>query len=200
MKKKTLASMIISLIIGVILGIIIVLLAGIVNVSFLVKWTMIIMGVIIIISNVPSLVTGAMNVKKTSGLINLIMSVIGIAMGAMMIFMQNEVITAILAVYLIVFPIIYVVISKDWKNAIKSEWLKILIGVLLIAFMPAIMGAADAIVKVIMLVAGWATVAISVLIFLVSLFIYLCATKKFAKKDEQFYETTDYSESNSENG
>lgn len=177
-KKRTLASMIISLIIGVILGVLIVLLAGIVDVSFIMKWTLIIMGIIIIISNVPSLVTGIMSIKTTSGIVNLIMSILGIALGAMMIFMQNSIITIIVAVYLIAFPIISIVLSKDWKNAIKSEWLKILIGVLLLVFLPAIIGAADTIVYVLMLVAGWGTIGVSVLLFVLSLISFIMASKK----------------------
>ena len=190
LKKQTLASMIISLIIGVILGTLIVLLAGIVNVSFIIKWTLIIMGIITIISNVPSLVTGIISIKTTSGIVNLIMSILGIALGAMMIFMQNEIITTILAVYLIVFPIISIILSKDWKNAIKSEWLKILIGVLLIVFLPAIMGVADTIVKVLILIAGWATIGISVLLFVLSLVAFLKASKIAGNTTPDFTETT----------
>ena len=188
-KKKTLASMIISLIIGVILGALIVLLAGIVDVSFIMKWTLIIMGIIIIISNVPSLVTGIMSIKTTSGIVNLIMSILGIALGAMMIFMQNSIITIIVAVYLIAFPIISIALSKDWKNAIKSEWLKILIGVLLLVFLPAIIGAADTIVYVLMLVAGWGTIGVSVLLFVLSLISFIMASKK-ADNASETIETT----------
>lgn len=190
LKKKTLASMIISLIIGVLLGALIIVLAGIVDVSFIMKWTLIIVGIIIIISNVPSLVTGIMSIKTVGGIVNVILSVLGIVLGAMMIFMQNEVITTILAVYLIAFPIVSIVLSKDWKNAIKSEWLKILIGVLLIVFLPAIIGAAEAIVKVILLVAGWATVGISVLLFLISLVVWIKAAKKAENTPPEFVETT----------
>ena len=188
-KKKTLASMISSLIIGVILGALIVLLAGIVDVSFIMKWTLIIMGIIIIISNVPSLVTGIMSIKTTSGIVNLIMSILGIALGAMMIFMQNSIITIIVAVYLIAFPIISIALSKDWKNAIKSEWLKILIGVLLLVFLPAIIGAADTIVYVLMLVAGWGTIGVSVLLFVLSLISFITASKK-ADNASETIETT----------
>ena len=189
-KKQTLTSMIISLIIGVILGALLVLLAGIVDVSFLLKWTLIIVGIITIISNVPSLVTGIMNIKTVGGIVNLIMSILGIGLGIMMIFMQNEIITIILAVYLIAFPIITIILSKNWKNAIKSEWLKILIGVLLIVFFPAILGAADTIVKILMLVAGWATIGISVLLFVISLVALIIASKKAEKVAPEFTETT----------
>ncbi|MBE6647043.1 MAG: hypothetical protein E7611_05335 [Ruminococcaceae bacterium] len=190
LKKQTLASMIISLIIGVILGTLILLLAGIVDASFIIKWTLIIMGIITIISNIPSLVTGIMNIKAVSGIVNLVMSILGIVLGAMMIFMQNEIITTILAVYLIAFPIVSIILSKDWRNAIKSEWLKILIGVLLIVFLPAIIGAADTIFNILLTVAGWVTIGISVLLFVLSLVAFLKATKKAQNTAPDVTETT----------
>lgn len=189
LKKKILANMIISLMIGVVLGVLIVLLAGILDVSFIIKWALIVTGIIVIISNIPSLVTSIMSIKTVAGIVGLIMSVLGIALGAMMIFMQNEIITAIVAVYLIAFPIVSIVLSGDWKNAVKSEWIKILIGVLLIVFLPAILGAADTIVYVIMLVAGWGTVGVSVILFLLSLIAWLKAVKKSDKECPDIIET-----------
>ncbi len=186
-KKSTLAGMIISLVIGLILGAVILALAGVVDVSFIIKWGLIITGIIIIISNIPSLVTGIMNIKSVGGIVALILSILGIALGITMIFLQNEILTAIVAIYLIAFPIVEVVLSKDWKDRIKNEWIKILIGVLLIAFLPALLGAADEIVKVLMLVAGWTVIGISVLLFVISLIAFIKSAKN---STDDFVETT----------
>ncbi len=186
-KKSTLASMIISLAIGLILGVVILALAGLVDVSFIIKWGLIITGIIIIISNIPSLVTGILNVRSVGGVVSLIMSIFGIVLGTTMIFLQNEILTAIVAIYLIAFPIVEIVLSKDWKNKIKSEWIKILIGVLLIAFLPALLGVADQIVYILMLVAGWATIGVSTLLFVISLVAFLLNNNKTS---EEFVETT----------
>ncbi len=175
--------MIISLVIGLILGIVILALAEIVDI----KWGLIITGIIIIISNIPSLVMGIMNIKSVGGIVALVMSIFGIALGVTMIFFQNEILTAIVAIYLIVFPIVEIVLSKDWKNQIKSEWIKILIGVLLIAFLPALLGAADQIVYILMCVAGWATIGVSTLLFVISLVAFLLNNNKTSK---EFVETT----------
>lgn len=178
-KKNVLASIIVSLIIGVLLGALLILLAGILDVSFLIKWTLIIIGIITIIGNVPSLVNGILNVNRASGIIDLIFAIVGIVLGIMMIFMQGTVMTVILAVYLIAFPIVRIILSgKDgWRDQIKKEWIKILIGALSLAFLPAIIAAADAVVSTIILVSGCVVIGISVIFFVISLISYVKTCK-----------------------
>ena len=140
------------------------------------------MGIITIIGNIPSLVNGIMNISKASGIIDLIFSILGIVLGCMMIFNQGPVINIILAVYLIAFPIVRIILAgKDgWKDQIKKEWLKILIGALLIAFLPAVLADADAIIGLIMVIAGWVVIGLSVILFALSLISYIAACKKVA--------------------
>lgn len=179
-KKNVLASMIISLIIGVILGTLLVVLAGVLDFTDLLKWGLIIVGIITIISNIPSLVNGILNINKPAGIIDLIFAILGIVLGCLMIFMQGTVVTVIVAVYLIAFPIVRIVLAgKDgWKDQIKKEWVKILIGVLLLAFLPALMNAANDAFSIILLVAGWVVIGLSVLLFALSLVSYITASKK----------------------
>ena len=178
-KKNVLANIIISLIIGVILGTLLVILSSILPISLLITWGLIIVGIITIISNVPALVTGIMNIKKAQGIIDMIFAVLGIILGAMMIFMQNEVITIILAAYLIVFPIVRIILArKGWKDQIKEEWVKILIGALLLTFLPALTNAANDVFGLILLIAGWVVIGLSVLLFVLSLISYILAAKK----------------------
>ena len=178
-KKNVLASIIISLIIGVLLGTLLVILSGILDVSFLIKWSLIIIGIVTIISNIPSLVNGIMNIGKASGIVDLIFSIIGIGLGCLMIFRQGTVITVIVAVDLIVFPIVRIILAnKLWKDQIKKEWIKILVGALLLTFLPALLAAADTVVSLIILIAGWAVIGISVLLFVLSLISYIKAVKK----------------------
>ena len=182
-KKNVLANIIVSLIIGVLLGVLLVVLAGILDVSFLIKWSLIIVGIITIISNIPSLINGILNITKASGIIDLIFSVLGIVLGCMMIFMQGTVITVIVSVYLIAFPIVRIVLAggNGWKDQIKKEWIKILIGVLLLAFLPALLAAADTVVSTVILVAGWVVIGLSVLFFILSLVSFITASKKLAE-------------------
>lgn len=178
-KKNILSSIIISLIIGVLLGVLLVVLSGILDVSFLIKWGLIIIGILTIIGNIPSLVTGIINITRASGIVDLIFSVLGIVLGCMMIFNQGPIITILVSVYLIAFPIIRIILAGAmWKNQIKKEWIRILIGVLLLAFLPGIMFAADTIVSTVILISGWAVIGISVLLFVLSLISYISASKK----------------------
>ena len=179
-KKNVLASIIISLVIGVILGTLLVVLSGVLEFSDLLKWGLIIVGVITIISNIPSLVNGILNITKPAGVIDLIFSILGIALGCMMIFMQGTVVTVIVAVYLIAFPIVRIALAggAGWKDQIKKEWVKILIGALLLAFLPALTHAANDAFAIILLVAGWVVIGLSVLLFVLSLISYIMASKK----------------------
>jgi hypothetical protein len=179
-KKNVLASIIISLIIGVILGTLLVVLAGVLDFTDLLKWGLIIVGIITIIGNIPSLVNGILNISKPAGIIDLIFAILGIVLGCLMIFVQGTVITVIVAVYLIAFPIVRIVLAgkTGWKDQIKKEWVKILIGALLLAFLPALMNAANDAFSIILLVAGWVVIGLSVLLFVLSLVSYILASKK----------------------
>ena len=178
-KKNVLANIIISLIIGVILGTLLVVLSSILDVSFLIKWGLIAVGIITIISNVPSLVNGIVNITKAAGIIDLIFSILGIVLGCMMIFMQGTVITVIVSIYLIAFPIVRIILAgaAGWKDQIKKEWIKMLIGVLLLVFLPGLLAAADSVVSLLILIAGWVVIRLSVLFFLLSLVSYIKAVK-----------------------
>ena len=178
-KKNVLANIIISLIIGVVLGTVLVVLSSVLAFSDLLKWGLIIVGIITVISNVPGLVNGILNIKYPAGIIDLIFSVIGILLGCMMIFNQGTIVTIIVAIYLIVFPIIRILISRsNWKDQIKEEWAKILIGCLLLAFLPALTNAANDVFGLILLISGWVVIALSVIFFTASLVSYIFAVKK----------------------
>jgi len=179
-KKNLLANIIISLIIGVLLGTLIIVLSSVLAFSDLLKWGLIIVGVITIISNIPSLVNGILNITKASGIVDLIFAIVGIALGCMMIFMQGTVITVIVSVYLIAFPIVRIILAggEGWKDQIKKEWIRILIGALLLAFLPALTNAANDAFSIILLIAGWVVIGISVLLFVLSLVSYIKAAKK----------------------
>lgn len=188
-KKNLLANIITSLVIGVLAGVAVILLSTFLDVSFLIKWGLIIAGIIVIISNIPALINGALNAKKMSGVVDLIFAALGIVLGCMMIFVQGTVITVLVSVYLIAFPIIRILLSGAWRDQIKKEWLRILIGILLLAFLPALLSAADTIVKTVILVTGCVIIGLSVLMFALSLYSYLTALKK-VNESQEFFETS----------
>lgn len=177
-KKHVLASIIISLVIGLLIGVVLLALAGNLDVSFIIRWGLIITGIIVIISDIPSLIYGIMNIKTPRGIFDVISAVLGIGLGCMMIFMQGTVITVIVSVYLVALPIVRVLFAEDKMDCLKEEWVRILIGILLLVFLPALLNAADTIVYYVLLIAGWAAIVISVLSFLVSLISFIRHEKK----------------------
>ena len=183
-KKNLLASIIVSLIIGVVFGVLLILMSSYFEISVLLKWALIITGIIVIFTNISPLVNGIMNIGSVSGIVDVIFAILGIVLGGMMIFNHGAVITVIVSVYLIAFPIIRIFLSGDWKNRIKSEWLRLLIGVLLLVFLPTIFDVANIVGKTIILISGWAVIGISVLLFTLSLISYIMASKNKNSSDD----------------
>ncbi len=182
-KKNVLANIIISLIVGVILGILLVVLANVLHFSVLLYWGLVVVGIITIISSVPGLVNGVLNITKLTGIFDLIFSILGIGQGLMLIFMQGKYIPIILAIYLIVFPIIRIFLAwSSWKDQIKKEWVRILIGALLLAFLPSVIKGADTAFNLILMIAGYVVIGLSVLLFILSFISYIAASKKAASE------------------
>ena len=120
-----------------------------------------------------------MNIKKPAGIIDFIFAAMGIVLGFMMIFEHGTIITLILGAYLIAFPIIRIVISmRAWADQLKKEWIKILIGALLLTFLPAVMNAADGVFSLVLLIAGCVIIGLSLLFFAISLISYIFAMNK----------------------
>ena len=189
-RKLILTKMLVSLVFGIALGGVLLLINEFVSASSLIKWAIIIAGIVITVANVPSLISGIVNVSEKEGLVELILSAVGVLMGLVMIFMHNSVITIIFAVYLIIIPVVEIILSKDRINTLKGEWLRILIGALLIAFLPALFGAADKIFNIILTISGWVIIAITAISFGFSLYGFLKAPKTVAPNGAEVVETT----------
>ena len=182
-KKSVLAEIIISLVFGLIFGGLLLFLSTL-GAATIIKWVLIVTGIIIILTNIAPLIRGIVNLahKEKGGLFDVIVSAIAVVLGAIMIVYQNAIIstilTVILAIYLIVLPIIRIVIAPSKKEQLSKEWLRILIGAILIVFLPAILGAADAIVNILLMIAGIVIIVLTVLSFVLSLIAYIKASKK----------------------
>ena len=177
-KKHVLASIIISLVIGLLIGAVLLALAGHLDVSAILRWGLIITGIIVIVCNIPSLIYGALNIKSGRGIFDVISAILGIGLGCMMIFMQGTVITVIVSVYLVALPVVRVLFAEDKSDCLKEEWVRILIGILLLVFLPALLHAADTIVYYALKIAGWGAIGISVLSFIFSLVSFIRREKK----------------------
>ena len=173
-KKNLIASRVVSMIIGVLVGVLLWVLAALLQpatVATIIYWGLVIYGILIIIGNVPGLVTGIANIKKPEGIVNVILSVLGIVMGAMLIFNQSTVLVAIVACYMIVFPIVRILISRKGTRgeAFRRELLRMILGVLLLVFLPALMNAAFELVHWVLLIAGWVTIVLSVVLGVIAI-------------------------------
>lgn len=182
-KKSVLAEIIISLVFGLIFGGLVLFLSTL-GAGTIIKWVLIVTGIIIVITNIAPLIRGIVNLahKEKGGLFDVIVSAIAMVLGIVMIVYQNAIvstiITVLLAIYLIVLPIIRIIIAPSKKEQLSKEWIRILIGAILIVFLPAILGAADAIINLLLMIVGIVIIALTVLSFVLSLIAYIKATKK----------------------
>ena len=153
-KKQLLTKIIVSSVSSVLLGLLLILLPTLLPVSKLISICFIVFGVITIINYIPSLITGLRNITTPDGIGDLIGAIFGITIGAIMIFYQGILLTVLAAVFLIALPLLRVLFSRNHMAALRSEILRIILGIVLIAFLPALVGAMDLIVKIILTVIG----------------------------------------------
>ena len=153
-KKQLLTKIITSTITSILLGVLLILLPILLPVSKLIHIAFIILGVITIINYIPSLLSGIKNIATLDGKSDLIGAILGIAIGAVMIFYQGTLLTVLASVFLIALPLLRILLARDHMAALRGEILRILLGIVLIAFLPALVGAVDLIVKIILTVIG----------------------------------------------
>ena len=153
-KKQLLAKIITSTVTSILLGLVLILLPILFPVSKLIYIAFVVLGVITIINYIPSLISGIKNISTMEGKADLIGSIFGMAIGAVMIFNHGTLLTVLAAIFLIILPILRILLSRDHMAALRSEILRIILGIVLIAFLPALMGAMDLIVKIILFTIG----------------------------------------------
>ena len=164
-KNNRIATRVISMILGILMGVALVILGSVVKAETLVWLALIVLGVIVIIGNIPSLIYSIANIKAKGAIFDLIASVIGILLGLGLIFSQSQVITVILAAYMIVFPVIRIVLAKSaWAEQLGREILRIILGVVLLVFGGVIFAASMDILNLLLSIIGWVVIAL-VLVF-----------------------------------
>ena len=164
MKKNLLVARIIVTVIGLLLGALLLVLGSILTpetVATIIHWGLVIYGVIIMIGNIPGLISGIANVNKPAGVFDLICSVLGIGLGAAMIFYQGTVLVALVAAYLIVFPLVRVLLASQKGEQLKRELVRVVLGVVLLIFVPSIVGAAFTLIHLLLVIGGWVVIALS---------------------------------------
>lgn len=195
MKKNLLIARIAVMIIGILVGVLLLVLGGILTpetVGTIIHWGLIIYGIIIIIGNVPGLISGIANVHTAAGVFDLICSVLGIALGVAMIFYQGSVLVALVAIYLIVFPLIRVLMAGKKAEQLKRELLRIVLGVLLLVFVPNWTETISNVLQVLFFVCGGAVILLSLAFGIIE--IVRIATAKRIKVPENGHIYVDFEE------
>ena len=171
-KKRAILSRLILMIIGVVIGALLLVLASVLTetvVGTVIHWVLIVCGILIIIGQVPGLLAGIAHINERAGLLDLGASLLGIMLGILLIFFQNAVLVAVLGACLILLPILRLVFSPDRKKRLVPELIRIILGVLVLLFLPALTSAAFRVLQIVLTAAGWVLIGLSVILFIVML-------------------------------
>ncbi len=183
LKKNLLTARIVVMVIGILIGVLLLVIGSILQPGTILKIInvgLIIYGILIIIGNIPGLISGIANVHAPAGVFDLVTSALGIGLGIVLIFWRGEILVSLVAVYLIIFPIIRVLLAKNKGEQFKREILRIVLGLLLWLFVPGLVGATAELVHWLLVGTGWLVIVLSVLFGAIE--IYRIATAKEAPK------------------
>jgi len=100
-----------------------------------------------------------------------------------MIFYQGTVLIALVAAYMIVFPLIRVLLANQKVEQLKRELVRMVLGVVLLVFLPSLLGAAFEIVHLLLVIGGWTVIALSTLFGVIE--IIRIALAKETKESEE---------------
>ena len=183
--KNQIVNRVISMVLGILMGVVLVVLGGLVKAETLVWLALVVWGVIIIIGNVPGLISSIANIKEKGSVFDLIISIIGILMGvALIIGKAYDILTIIVAIYMLIFPIIRVVLAKtNWGEQLKREALRIVLGVVLLVFGGVLIGVGMTVLNILLAIIGWVVIALATVFGLID--IIRLATKKNAAPAEE---------------
>ena len=164
MKKNLLVARIVVMVIGILVGVLLLVLGGILKpstVATIIHWGLIIYGIFIVIGNVPGLVSGIANINRPAGVFDLISAALGIALGLVMIFYHGSVLVAFVAAYLILFPLLRVLLAERKGEQLKRELVRIIMGVVLLVFVPNWSEAIAGVLRILLFVCGGAVICLA---------------------------------------
>ena len=154
--KNSLAFLLTAGILGILLGVLLL----VIDFSKILSLIFIIVGIFILIANLPSFIYSLTSVNIPG----IITSLLPILAGILMIFWHNSVLFYILGLYLIILPIIRILMAYDKSLHLRIELPRIVIGVLLLLIGPG------TVINTFFDVAGYIIIAISIILTLVGIF------------------------------
>lgn len=177
-KKNLIIARVTGTLLGVLLGVLVLVLAAVLKPETLhriIQVTLIICGIFTIISNIPELVSGAANLNTSLGLVDFISAILGIAMGIALIFFQSTVLVIVIGAYMILFPLLRILMAREkGKQFLREVW-RLIMGVLVLVFLPMLLDAAFTVVHILLLVVGWVVIAGAVIAGVISIIRIACA-------------------------
>ncbi|MBQ8433057.1 MAG: hypothetical protein IJX28_09265 [Clostridia bacterium] len=152
-KRYVGGSVLLSTLLGVLAGVLLLCL----NAELLLTIVFVIMGIVTVCYQLPGITVGLMSFSTKEGKITLFFSALSAIIGFLMIFWHSQFLMFFLGAYLLVFPLLQILLSKEKKERLKTELPKIILGVVMLLIGPA--GALGALFKI----AGWAIILLSIL-------------------------------------
>ena len=144
---------------GVALGLLLIL----TPVSFLLNVIFVVLGVLTVFNNLPTMIFSLFELKTTSGKVMFVLSLIATALGVMMIFFHNSIYMILLGVYFVLIPFLRLIFSRDRAELVREELPKLILGVVMILLGPAYT------VSILFDVAGWVVLGLTVIYVISSL-------------------------------
>ncbi|MBQ8416951.1 MAG: hypothetical protein IJX13_08685 [Clostridia bacterium] len=118
---------------GVLIGILLILIPT----EFLLNLVFLLMGILTLIFNLPSLLLGLGTISTPRGKATLILSSVSVAIGLLMIFWHNSLLLILLGVYMLLLPVINIILAQDRYGRLKNELPKLILGLVLLLLGPA---------------------------------------------------------------
>ncbi len=166
MKKNLLIARIAVMLVGVAVGVLLLVLGALLSpdtMDVIIRVALIIYGVIVVIGNIPGLVSGILHIHTSPGVFDLVCSLLGVLLGAAMIFYQSTFLVVLVGLYLIAFPLVRVLLAAEKREQLKRELGRMVLGVILLVVLPALLYVASILLTVI----GWIVIALAVIFGLI---------------------------------
>ena len=144
----------ISTLIGIAIGSVLLWIVSANLLATAIYWVFVALGIFVVISTVPALISSIKGIKEKLGWFSLTLSIISMILGIIMIFEQHY-LPVIVGIYLLAFPIIRICLAKDHVSQTRKEAPTLILGilVLLLGF--------SALVETLVVVGGWVIIALS---------------------------------------
>lgn len=150
---------VLTAVLGVLAGILLIVL----DTHLLLRVAFIIMGVLTVVTQLPSAVTGLLHLSEKGGKLLFASSAVSVLFGFLMIFWHSALLTVLLGIYMILLPLILILTDRRKGERLKQELPRILLGVVLVLIGPAT--ALDVLFDVV----GWGIILLTVIYTVVTL-------------------------------